>query len=254
MPGNEKAIVKFLLDSKGSLTLPHLGTVKSVKNPTKHGKIVEINNIEELKSDDARKKADIFLNDRGVSIKQAGSSFLYNRLQRADLEKLFEVLKFRDPKSSLDRLDEMVIRKNLGELTSRDRPWSEVFSADEFKSLLRFLMMEGSPNYGVSKHPADLILSAPRSKISKENIKVYSFDEFVHQYSDFIFLTIRHQWIGQSSKSEHARALSISKKPGNAKWVFSHLTGAPSTGWRSEKEIAVSERREVYMLFIQLIL
>lgn len=254
MPGNEKAIVKFLLDSRGSLTLPHLGKIVSVKNPTKSGTVIEIDDIGQLQSDDARKKADVILNDRGVSIKQSGSSFLYNRLQRADLEKLFRNLKFDDPKITLERLDKVVLLKNLGQLDSRDRPWSEIFQPDEFKALLRFLMMEGSPNYGVSQHPADLILSAPGSKISKENIKVFSFEEFVTQFGDSIYLTIRHQWIGQSSKSEHARALSISKKPGNAPWVFSNLTGTPSTGWRPEKEFAVSDRREVYMLFIQLIL
>ena len=253
MPGNERAIVKFLLDSKGSLTLPHLGTIRSVKNPTKNG-ATELNDINAMQSDDSRKKADIILNDRGVSIKQAGSSFLYNRLQRADLAKLFELLEFVDAQASIERLDALVAKKNSGQIANRDRQWSEVFQADEFRALLRYLMMEGSPNFGFSNHPADLILSAPKSKIQVGNIRVMNFEEFFFEFSKSIFLTIRHQWIGQSSKSEHSRAVSIAKKPGNAKWVFSNITGTPSSGWKSEQEFDVSERREVYMIYIQLIL
>lgn len=254
MPGNEKTIVKFILDSKGSLTLPHLGRITSVKNPSKNGIAMEISDILDLQSDDARKKADIILNDKGVSIKQSGSSFLYNRLQRADLDKLFRGLGFSDPQATLGRLDNLVKKMNSGEIQDRDRKWSEVFDADEFRVLLKYLMMDGSPNYGVSQHPADFVLSAPKSSIKSGDIKVYTFDEFMAEFKDSIFLTIRHQWVGQSSKSEHTRAVSISRKKENAPWVFSNITGTPSTGWLPEKDFDASKRRQVYMIFIQLIL
>ena len=254
MPGNEKQIVKFLLDTKGSLTLPHLGRIVSIKNPITNGESTEVSDVDEMKSDDARKKADIIVNGYGVSIKQSGSSYLYNRLQRADLHNLFKVLEFRDPEATIQLLDSLVNKKNSGEISNRDRLWSEVFEFDEFKKLLEFLMMQGSPNYGRSRHPATLIMTAPRSGIASTNIEVYSFNEFVSKFSDSIFLTIRPQWIGQSSKSEHGRALSISKKPGNSKWVFSRITGTPSTGWRPASDFDVSDRREVYMIYIQLIL
>ena len=253
MPGNESDITAFLLKNKGKLSLRHLGVILSVKNPGNDGKLLELKEISDLRADNARKKADIFLNDSGVSIKQSGSSFLYNRLQRADMAKLFRALNLADEAGSLNRLDEIVRRNHSGAVLGRDRPWREVFSEGDFKKLLKFLMMDGSPNTGVSQFKADYILSAPSHNISEQNIRVSTFEEFFNASKDHIFLTIRHQWVGQSSNSEHGRAVSISRKTENAPWVFEEITGEPRSGWQPEELFPKNSRREVYMIFIQLI-
>ncbi|WP_404348620.1 hypothetical protein LG311_21110 [Sutcliffiella horikoshii] len=55
-------------------------------NPTKNG-IQKVNNLDELmsiKSSASGKKADIYLNNIGISIKQHPAPNLYNRLQLDD--------------------------------------------------------------------------------------------------------------------------------------------------------------------------
>lgn len=253
MPGNEKQVVEFLISNKGSITLPNLGLLTSVKNPGSNGRLIEVTSSEDVREDNSSKKADIFLNDRGVSIKQAGSSFLYNRLQRDNLTKLFRDMEFSDVEGALVRLDLLVKNYHDGVTPERDRPWKEAFAGKDFKALLRYLMMEGSPNNGNSDFPAELVLTAPTRNISLDNIKIYTFEEFFDLHEHQIYVTLRRQWVGQSSNSEHGRAVSISRKPGNKPWVFSEISGIPSSGWRSASEVPVQDRREVYMIFIQLI-
>jgi hypothetical protein len=253
MPGNEKQVVEFLITNKNSIELPHLGVLTSVKNPSANGSLVELDSAEDVREDNSSKKADIFLNEIGVSIKQAGSSFLYNRLQRDNLATLFRSMGFSDEEGALVRMDQLVSNYHAGVTPDRDRPWKEAFAEKDFKSLLRFLMMEGSPNIGKSGFPAELVLTAPTRNISKDNIKVFTFDEFFEFHEKNIFVTLRRQWVGQSSRSEHGRAVSLARKPGNKPWVFSEISGIPSSGWRSTSEIPIEDRREVYMVFIQLI-
>jgi hypothetical protein len=253
MPGNEKQVVEFLISNKGSLELPHLGLLTSVKNPVGNGGLIELSSADDVREDNSSKKADIFLNDTGVSIKQSGSSFLYNRLQRDNLAKLFSDMGFSDEQGALLRLDQLIKNYHSGVTPERDRPWKEAFTEKDFKGLLRFLMMEGSPNNGKSDFPAQLVLTAPTRNLSASTVKVYTFDEFFESHEKNIYVTLRRQWVGQSSRSEHGRAVSIARKAGNKPWVFSEISGAPTSGWRSPSEIPIEDRREVYMVFIQLI-
>jgi hypothetical protein len=39
-------------------------------------------------------------------------------------------------------------------------------------------MMQGSPNYGLSKHPADYLLEAPAANINQSNLNLYTFEEY----------------------------------------------------------------------------
>ena len=61
-------------------------------------------------------------------------------------------------------------------------------------------------------------------------------------------IAFRRQWIGQSSKSEHRRAVSISKDLGNKPWVFNNVVGSPR-GWR--KNYPENEKKTVYFLMIE---
>ena len=84
MPGNEKQILSFLLNKKNiNLKLKHLGKIDTIKVPHKN-KLIAINleNLDEFFPDDSSKKADVFINDLGCSLKQKGGNFSYNRLQR----------------------------------------------------------------------------------------------------------------------------------------------------------------------------
>ncbi len=250
MPGNEHLVVQYLINHKNSLTLNHLGLIKRIQNPGANGQLSDITATHLLRPEDAGKKADIFLNGKGVSIKQAGSSNLYNRLQRADMLRVFTSLGFSNPSNTLSKMDGLIWKFHNGEFQSRDRHWSEGFNEPDFISLLEFLMMKGSPNRGVSAHPADFILTAPKSNITPSNISCDNFKEYFTKYKAVIYLALRRQWVGQSSNSEHTRATGLATKPDNSPWVFKEIVGSPSSGWKTEVEFPVKDRRTVYMIFI----
>lgn len=254
MAGNEKEITRFLVLNKGKISLGQLGLVKSVGAPKLSEKgCTEINTVKDvekcLSTEDSRKKADIYINDHGISLKQTGSSFLYNRLQRANILEVFTLLGFKNPELMLQRIDREVVDFHKGNLDKRNRPWQDFFNEVDFKALVKFLMIQGSPNVGFSSHPVEFILEAPARDISESNINVFTFDEYFQEYKDKIKIAVRRQWIGQDSKTEHGRALSLTKKEGNVPWVFNDVVGTPDSGWK--KGFPVSEKKTVYFLMVE---
>src|SRR6266498_1394407 len=157
MPGNESIITEYLFENINIIELPHLGTVRKISVPTRNGiRVINTrNDILYLSTQDANKKADIYINDIGVSVKQSGPSFSYNRLQRAEILSVFNMLGFENPDNILSGFDEAVDNFHQGIIKGRSRPWDEVFEEIHFKRLLKFLMMDGSPNNGWSDHPAN---------------------------------------------------------------------------------------------------
>jgi len=250
MAGNEQLVVKYLINNKNLLTLNHLGMISRIQNPGPNGGLIDITSTDSLRTEDSGKKADIFLNGKGVSIKQTGSCFLYNRLQRAEMLRVFTSLGFANPNDTLAKMDSLIQKFHNGEFVSRDRHWSEGFNESDFIALLEFLMMKGSPNLGISAHPADFILTAPKSRITSAGISCDTFDEYFTKYKDAIYLSLRRQWVGQASKSEHGRATGLANKPDNRPWVFNNIVGTPRTGWKSEDEFRLQDRRTVYMIFV----
>jgi len=254
MPGNEIEITKFLVLNKRKISLKYLGLVKSIgaPNPARIG-CIEMDTVEDvdvcLSAEDSRKKADIYINDKGVSIKQTGSSFLYNRLQRANIIEIFTLLKFNNPEKILQRLDQEVKNFHEGNLERRNRPWQDFFNEDEFRALVRFLMIQGSPNVGFSSHPAEFILEAPAGNPSEANIHIFTFDEYFEEYKDKIKIAIRRQWVGQDSESEHGRAVGLAANRENAPWVFNEVVGTPRSGWMAG--FPASERKTVYFLMLE---
>lgn len=258
MAGNENLITEYLFDNIGVVELPHIGIVRKISVPTRHGGIEKIktkNDLLYLSTQDANKKADIYINDIGVSLKQSGSSFSYNRLQRAEILVVFNMLDFESPDPILSAFDKVVDDFHRGIIKGRSRPWNEVFEEDHFNKLLKFLMMDGSPNHGLSTNPAELILQAPPRGISAENIQVFTFDEYFETFKKNFRIAIRRQWVGQSSDTEHHRAVGLAIKEGNKKWVYESISGLPrrskSTGNSWRDEIDPSERRTVYLIFIE---
>lgn len=254
MAGNEKEVARFLVVNKGRVSLNQIGRVVSVGAPGRdEGTYNEISNERDvdilLASEDSRKKADIYINGHGVSIKQAGASFSYNRLQRANILEVFRLLGFNNSEALLRSLDEEVRNFHAGNLPRRNRPWSNFFSEQDFKILARFLMVQGSPNVGFSSHQAEFIIEAPSYGITAENIKVYTFDEYFDYYKDKLMIAIRRQWIGQRSNSEHNRAMGLARKADNAPWVFSNVVGVPRDGWR--EGFPEEDRKTVYFLMIE---
>lgn len=254
MAGNEKEATKFLVLRKGEISLKYLGVIKSIEVPVRFGEgkigIASVKDVDRcLSTQNSRKKADIYINHRGVSIKQAGASFLYNRLQRAEIIKIFSHLKFDNPKAILSSLDIEVKNFHLGNLNRRNRPWQDFFRGEDFKALVRFHMLLGSPNLGFSSHPAEFILEAPRNGICDRNINIFTFEEYFEEYKDKFKIAIRRQWVGQSSNSEHKRALGLLKKAENIPWVFDKVAGVPRDGWRSD--FPVAQRKTVYFLMLE---
>jgi hypothetical protein len=262
MPGNEIEVAKYLFNNLGKTDLPHLGIIKSIGSPiessTGYYPIINKTDLIRVSSPDSAKKADIYLNGKGVSIKQSGSCFAFNRLQRAEATALFKQIGFSNVGTMLSRLDREVRRFHEGELPTRSRPWEDFFTESDFKTLLEYLMMKGSPNLGLSKHPAKFILEAGelsgfslRTMQASDNweINVYTFEEYFSKYKYDIKVGVRRQWYGQKSNSEHGRAAGLIKKPGNEPWIFNNVVGTPRDGWR--KEIPESERKTVYFLMLE---
>ena len=250
MAGNELDVCRFILSNLERLNLRHIGQVKHVAAPLSMGGTIPITcsaDLLRVSTSDARKKADIYLNGKGISIKQKGASVLYNRLQRVNLPTLYQDLNFTESVDKINQLDREVLRFHRGEIP-RDRYWQSFFSEKEFKVLLQFLMLRGSPNYGISKHPAEFILEAPLSILDISSIQVYSFDEYFNKYKQYIRIAIRRSWVGQLSKTEHRRALTILSKIENLPWVFYNNISEPPSGWREDFQI--SERRTAYYLML----
>ena len=251
MPGNEVEVARYLIRHLGKIELPHLGTIESVGAPRAYSgyyTLTDVSDVKLVSSPDARKKADLYLNGVGVSVKQVGGSFAFNRIQRANIESLFRQIGISDIHRKLTKLDTEVKLFHQGRLSRRNRPWKDFFDESDFGKLLEFLMMKGSPNLGVSKHPAELIFEAPQHFLDGR-ISVYSFDEYFSKYKETFKIAIRRQWVGQASRSEHSRAVSLAKKTGNAPWVFEDVAGYPNSGWRPG--FPKNLRKTVYFLMIE---
>lgn len=249
MAGNEVAVCKFLLLNSENAKLKHIGELNEIAAPSKLEEYEQIRCVDDLikvSTSDARKKADVYLNGLGVSIKQRGASVLYNRLQRVNLKELYSRFNFIDINKKIHQLDFEISQFHQGKIL-RDRLWQDFFVEEEFKELLRFLMLQGSPNYGFSNYPAKFILEAPSQINAVTDIQIYSFDEYFDKYKHNIKIAIRRSWIGQFSKSEHQRALTLSSKLGNEAWVFSNVTSNPRK-WRTD--FPISNRKTVYYVSI----
>jgi hypothetical protein len=252
MPGNEIEVIKYLVRNNGKIELPHLGLIESIGAPRSNLSAFTLIKSEKdlalVSSENSSKKADIYLNGRGVSIKQSGGSFAFNRIQRANIQDLFNKLGFRDVKAKLARIDTEVQEFHEGKIPTRNRPWESFFEQQDFEKMLEFLMMKGSPNLGLSKHPAEYILQA-ENYLNCWHIDVFTFNEYFRKYKDFFRIAIRRQWIGQDSKSEHTRALSLAKKNGNMQWIYDNVVGVPSSGWMLNFPIV--RRKTVYFLMVE---
>jgi hypothetical protein len=258
MAGNEIDTITFLLQNIGNIRLNHIGVVESIEAPLTNGGFKTINSIQELSivsTEDSNKKADIYINGKGVSLKQSGASFPFNRLQRAELLEVFKSLQIQNPEEKLNLIDNEIDNFHKGLLQNRNQPWNKLFTENDFKILVRYLMTIGSPNLGISRHPAEFILESPKHNISLTNIKAFTFDEYFEIFKLDLFFAIRRQWVGQSSNSEHKRALGISNKEGNKKWVYNSISGEPrvskTTGKKWRDDYPSDERKTVYMLFVE---
>jgi hypothetical protein len=246
MPGNEIEVIKYFISNMNRITLPHLGLIQSV-GYYKNRCFVEIHDIKDISSvssNNSYKKADIYLNRKGVSIKQSGSVFDFNRLQRAELPALLSLLDISNISGIIQKLDDEIDQFNQGLISPRDRDWREIFSEVDFKKILKYLMMEGSPNVGISDDPAEFILEAP-TDIRMNTIKVYSFVEYFEYNKDHFKISLRRQWIGQSSRSEHGRAVSLARKEENRRWMYDHWTGGPRS-WKTD--FPEDKRKVIYFL------
>lgn len=258
MAGNEISIAKYFLKNIGKIKLKHLGLIKKIGAPDSGDGYTVVTTIKQLaliSTESSGKKADIYINGVGVSLKQSGGSFPFNRLQRAELLEVFKIVGFKNAEKKLSRIDKEVDDFHNGKIANRSRPWQSLFGEPDFKRLVRFLMTEGSPNLGYSSHPAELILEAPKVGINEKNIEVFTFDEYFEQFKQGLFFSIRRVWIGQSSKSEHGRAIGLAKKEGNKNWLYDNVSGSPraskTTGkiWRDDHE--EKDRKTIYIIFVE---
>tara|TARA_Y100000590_G_scaffold464295_1_gene633385 strand:+ start:588 stop:1346 length:759 start_codon:yes stop_codon:yes gene_type:complete len=250
MPGNEREIIKFLVINKNKINLKHIGALNSIKVPHNNN-LIEVNesNIYNFFSDDSHKKADAYLNNIGVSLKQIGGNFSYNRLQRKNISNFFGKFFLKNKaKKVILNIDKKILQMHEGKI-KRNFKFLEVMSNIEFKNILYFLMFVGSPNQGVTKFKPKFILETKKKIDTINDIYVYTFDEFFNKYKDKISFAIRRHWIGQKSKSENKRAITIYNNKGNKKWCFNNIRGNPRSGW--DDKISEKNRRTVYTLSIE---
>jgi hypothetical protein len=126
MPGNEIEVCRFLLTNRGQIDLDHIGQVESIAAPMLESDAPEerlrqryrvLDFLEELtliSTSHAGKKADVYLNGKGVSIKQTGGSFAFNRLQRANLLEVYTSLRLTNPETLIAQIDQKVCQFHQG--------------------------------------------------------------------------------------------------------------------------------------------
>jgi len=253
MPGNESELIKFIFNKKNNLSFNHIGKINSIKIP--RGKeLIEVTSEEEIEgfsSSDSSKKADVYLNDIGVSVKQEGGK-LFNKLYRKDLMFLnyftnddsitMSIIK------NLEKKLKYIHNKNL----KRDVYWKDIIEEKYFRKLLEYLMMKGKP-YKLNNYPAKYIL-INKDFIAESGISVFNFNEYFKKYTNKIYFSYRRCWVGTTS-SEHKRAMNICFDHKNSdNWCFKTITGEPRNRndekpkWR--KDIPINERRTAYYLDI----
>jgi hypothetical protein len=120
---------------------------------------------------------------------------------------------------------------------------------------MEFLMLKGSPNLGISNHPAEFILEAPKTIARADELLLWTFEEYFERYKSKLEVAIRRQWVGQESDSEHSRSVGIASKPENLPWVFDDVVGQPKPHKTTQKRwrdgVAEADRKTVYFLMIE---
>ena len=257
MPGNENHVIKFLFDNKNYLKINHINKVKSIKIPKK-GKLIEIKNLKDIEknsSSDSSKKADIYLNDIGISIKEVNGN-PYNKLYRKDLNFINTFVK--DDKITNDIIDKIENRLKLIHRNDlkRDVVWKDLIDKKYFKPLLEYLMLFGKP-FKKNEFPAKYILVCKKKVFSNEDLKLLTFNEYFDLYENRLSFAFRRVWYGMTS-DEHRRAKNICFEHKNSSnWCFKTIIGKPrkrkdgKSIWRSD--ISSSERRTAYYINIGII-
>jgi len=202
--GNEEQIIKWLEGNKGKIVLPHIGV------------LTQIDRIGG--ANDNRKKADVKLNGKAVSLKDVEGSFLYNKASRKDLLKLLTEKDIFALDQKINEIHHQQIKRNVH--------WQDILSRDRFKSLLKILMMDMNMKQGISKHPAQFILTHPRKTEHVIDICIYDFDEFFEIFADkWITFALKRHWPGQADPSESNRARRIMREEQNHPWIFDGVSG-----------------------------
>ena len=234
MPGNELKVIEYILRNKSKLAFPHVGKLRKFEIP-RNKKRIEITNIKDVKkfsADDSYKKADVFINGKGISIKQFGGNVAYNKIQRKTLfnflNKFFTVKK---TSKIIYKLDKKIIDFHSG-IIKRDVQIDKIMSKKDFKIILKYLMLKGSTTKE-SSFPAQLILVAKKKINSFKDFNLLNFEDYYKNYIGNIVFGIRRCWVGMLSNSEHRRALSISTDKLNKLWCFNNVSGKPRGNlWR----------------------
>ncbi|NJR40184.1 MAG: hypothetical protein HC781_16860 [Leptolyngbyaceae cyanobacterium CSU_1_4] len=259
MAGNEIAVCEFLILNLNKVQFIHIGRVEEIAAPVLGGEryivLHAVEDLSQVSTSHSGKKADIYLNGRGISIKQSGGSFAFNRLQRANLLGVYTMLGLTYPESIVTSLDHEVNKFHQGLLPKRNQPWQNLFSEEDFKTLIQFLILKGSPNLGISSHPAEFILEAPQTIAEADELLLWTFEEYFEQYKSKLEVAIRRQWVGQESDSEHSRAVGIASKSENLPWVFDDVVGQPKPHKTTQKRwrdgLLEADRKTVYFLMIE---
>ena len=114
--GNEKEVIQYLYNNKSTIQLNHLNLIQKLEIPYSNNLIDITNSYNSLNfaSDDSSKKADLFINGKGISIKQSGGSVLYNKWQRKNVLSLMNKIFNNSSLANqvLSKLDKKVVAMN----------------------------------------------------------------------------------------------------------------------------------------------
>jgi len=254
VPGKENEVIKYVFNNKKKIKLNHLNNISSIKIPKKK-ELIKINSLKDLKrnsSSDSSKKADVFFNNIGISIKEKGGN-PYNKLYRKDLSFMKSFIKndvkYKQVVKNLEEKLNKIHSNNL----KRDVFWKDIIEEKYFKPILKYLMMDGKP-FKKNNFPAKFLLIHDKNIKSDENLTLLSFDEYFDNYKNKICFAFRRVWYGMTS-GEHDRANNICYQHLESDgWCFKTITGEPrkrkdgKSIWRSD--IMSSDRRTAYYLNI----
>ena len=226
--GNEFEFFTFFVSLIGQ-KFPYIGKIKKVSLPGTDIVITDPN--QEIPFDrntfpnaPTIYKADIVVNNKGVSLKQRGGSNVLNWITSSQSKRIFP----GSHKIISDYARDVALLKAPVQVT----PASLSIKESDWERIINWAAFDGTIDskseniYKPSPVPADVVVMGPKSGISLNNISVYNKDDYFENNKDNLIFLFRRILVGQQSSKHPGKEASNSKtgrRDTNREWQYEDL-------------------------------
>lgn len=226
--GNEFEFFTFFVSLIGK-KFPYIGKIKKVSLPGTDIVITDPN--QEIPFDRSTfpnaptiYKADIVVNNKGVSLKQRGGSNVLNWITSNQSKRIFP----NSHKIISDYARDVALLKAPVQVTPdslgiKESDWERIINWSAFDGTI-----DGKSEniYKPSPVPADIVVMGPKSGISLNNISVYNKEDYFENNKDNLIFLFRRILVGQQSSKHPGKEASNSKtgrRSTNKEWQYEDL-------------------------------